>query len=567
MKEKKIMKNAKKLLALAAMASMLMMTACGGSKPAAPADSNASSQPAATEAAKEEAPVEAGASISQSQDIVIGMNVDFTTMDPQDTSDTISGAVQKMMLDSLFAFDENMVIYPMLATGYEANDEATEFTINLREGISFTDGTPWNADALLTNIEKWDTVELGLKRSTFLSSLIDTYEKVDDYTVKINLTSPFGAFIANLAHPACTIMSPKTIEAGVEECALRPVGTGQYTFVEWEEGDHLTIALNKDWWGFDAEICGGEALADSDCGFNTVTFRPVEESATRVAMIQSGDAQIIEPIPTESVAVLQNDPNVKVSVENSIIVRYLFMNNQKEQFKDVRVRQAIDYAIDKNAYCAVVKDGLAVPATSVIGENVAYYKGNEPREYNIEKAKELLAEAGYPDGFTCTLTYTNTTANQKQCEFIKQQLEQVGITVELNGLESAICNELVQAAYDSGADSPVELYVIGWSPSTGDADWGIRPLLAIESEPPMSYNICYYENEELDGYIQQGLQSADVNVRAEAYANAQDLVWEDVPLVCLAQDSNTWATAANISGVFLNPDGALIIQDAKMTAE
>ncbi len=550
-------RHAKKAAALVMVAAMAMLTACGSK----PAPAPAPSAPAASEAG-EEAP--AGGSISQTKDIVAAMNVDFTTMDPQDTSDTISGAVQKMMLDSLFGFDENMVLYPMLATDYEANDEATEFTIHLREGISFTDGTPWDADACLVNIEKWDTVELGLKRSTFLSSVIDSYEKVDDYTVKINLASPFGAFIANLAHPACAIMSPKTIEAGVEACARNPVGTGQYTFVEWEEGDHLTIALNRDWWGFDPEICGGEALADSDCGFNTVTFKPVEESATRVSMLQSGDCQIIEPIPTESVAVLQADSNVSVVVDDSIIVRYLFMNNQKAPFNDVRVRQAIDMAIDKNAYCAVVKDGLATPAQSIIGSNVSYYKANEPREYNVEKAKELLAEAGYPDGFTCKVTFSNTTANQKQCEFIKQQLEQVGINVTLDGKESAIVNEEVQAAYDSGADSPVELYVIGWSPSTGDADWGIRPLLAIESEPPMSYNICYYENEELDALIQQGLTSADVDVRADAYAKAQDIIWEDVPLVCLAQDSNTWATSANITGVFLNPDGALMIQDAKM---
>lgn len=550
------MKN-RKLIALATAATMMLLTACGGGQTA---DAPAADEPAA------EAPAE-GASISQDQDIVIGMNVDFTSMDPQDTSDTISGAVQRMMMDSLFGFDENMEIYPMLATSYEANDEATEFVLHLREGISFTDGTPWNADALIANIEKWDNVELGLKRSTFLSSIIDTWEKVDDYTVKINLASPFGAFIANLAHPACTIMSPAQIAAGPEVCAVAPIGTGQYTFVEWEEGDHLTIALNKDWWGFDADICGGTPLADSDCGFKTVTFKAVEESATRVSMIQSGDAQIIEPIPTESVSVLEADPNVSVTVADSIVVRYLFMNNQKAPFNDVKVRQAINYAIDKNAYCTVVKDGLATPATSIIGANVAHYKANEPYEYNIEKAKELLAEAGYPDGFECKLTYTNTTANQKQCEFIKQQLEQVGIIVNLDGKESAIVNEEVQAAYPSGAESPVELYVIGWSPSTGDADWGIRPLLAKESEPPMSYNICYFENDELDNLIQIGLTSADEAVRADAYAKAQDLIWEESPLVCLAQDSNTWATASNITGVFLNPDGALIIQDAKMTAK
>ena len=560
-------KTGKKLYALLLAASMAALTACGGGSGDSGSGSGTAGSTAAPAAGGEtqaQAEIAEGASVSQETDIVAAVNVDFTTMDPMDTSDTLSGGIQRMISDSLFGFDDDMGIIPMLATGYEANDNATEFTITLREGISFTDGTPWDADAALANFAKWDDESLGLKRTTFLCNVLDAFEKVDDYTIKITLTEPFGAFISNLAHPACVIMSPKTIEAGVEECARNPVGTGQYKFVEWIEGDHLTLELNKDWWGYDADICGGTALADADAGFKTITFKPVPESATRVAMIQSGDAQLIWPIPTESVSVLESDPNVTSYRDDGIVVRYLMMNTQKEPLNNPKVRQAMDYAVNKEAYIQVVDNGMSSVATSIIGPAVQYYKGNEARAYDPEKAKALLAEAGYPDGFTTSVMYANTTANQKRAEFLKQQFEQVGINLELKGMESAVLNQKIQDVDVPGSEAEVECYLIGWSPSTGDADWGIRPLVAIESEPPMSYNICYFENEELEGYIKTGLESADDATRKEAYEKAQDLLFEEMPMLYLSLESNTWATGAKLQNVKIYPDGAINMKNAKM---
>ncbi|MDD7739892.1 MAG: glutathione ABC transporter substrate-binding protein [Fusicatenibacter sp.] len=555
---------------LLAAATALALTACGSGSGSSSSGSSSQTEASSVSASSESTAavsVSAGASVSQDADVTAMVAVDFTTMDPMDTSDTLSGGVQRMMMDGLFGFDEDMQIIPMLATDYEANDEATEYTIYLRQGISFTDGTPWDADALIANVNKWADKSLGLKRTTFLCNTLDHAEKIDDYTVKIYLVEPFGAFISNLAHPATLIMSPKQIEAGVDACAQAPVGTGQYKFVEWVAGDHTTLELNKDWWGYDAEICGGTALADADAGFKTITFKPVSESATRVAAVQSGDAQIMWSVPTESVETLQADSNVSVNLGDSITVWYFFMNNQKEPFNDVRVRQAMAYAINKEAYIQVVMNGYGSPATSMVGEAVQHYKGNDPYPYDPEKAKELLAEAGYPDGFTTTLMYSNTTTNQKKAEFYKQQLAEVGINLELNGMESAVLNEKVQGANVPGAEAEVECYLSGWSTSTGDADWGLRPMLAIESEPPMSYNLSYYENEKVDQLLKDGLATANEEERDKIYAEVQDIVWEEVPLVCVSNDKNIWATSSNITGVYLLGDGSIGMRNAKMAAE
>lgn len=552
-------KNARKLCALVLAAAMASLTGCGGG-------SSATETTAADSAAAETtaAAVAEGESVSQETDIVAAILVDFTTMDPMDTSDTLSGGIQRLMMDGLFGFDDNMGIIPLLATGYEANEDATEFTISLREGVSFSDGTPWNAEAAKANLDRWGDKELGLKRTTLLCNVLKNTEIVDDYTVKVTLESPFGAFIPTLAHPACVIVSPKVIAEGNEACATNPVGTGQYTFVEWVAGEHATIALNKDWWGYDPEICGGEALVDPDAGFKTITFKPVSENATRVAMMQSGDAQLIWPVPTESIKVLESDPAITVGQEEGIVVRYLMMNNQKAPFNDVRVRQAINHAINKEAYCAVVKDGVATPATSIIGPSVQFYKGNDVYEYDIEKAKELLAEAGYPDGFTTSVLCASTTTNIKQAEFFQQQLAQVGIKLEINALESAVVNQKVQDVDVPGSEAEVEMYIIGWSPSTGDADWGIRPLLASESMPPMSYNICYYENPEVDQLLKDAISTADDEKRAECYEKAQDIIWEESPLICLANDANTWATSSKMADVKLFPDGCINLRNGKL---
>ncbi|MGN0266156.1 MAG: glutathione ABC transporter substrate-binding protein [Lachnospiraceae bacterium] len=545
----------KRILALMLASAMVFsLAACGGGSTSGD-KKETDSAPENTGAVTE---IPAGESVSQDADIVAAVNVDFTTLDPLDTSDTLSGDVQRMLYDGLFGFDKDMNIVPMLATDYEANDDATEYVFKLRQGVSFSDGTPWNADAAKANFDRWADKDLGLKRTTFLCNTLKSCEVVDEYTIKVTLNNPFGAFINNLAHPATVCVSPTLIAKGSEACAEEACGTGQYTFTEWVPGEYLKVELKKDWWGYEA------GLAESDAGFKSVTFKPVTESATRVAMIQSGDAQMIWPVPAENIDALKGDSNVVVGAEEGIVVRYLMMNNQKAPFNDVRVRQAINYAINKDAYCAVVKNGYATPAKSVIGSAVQFYKANDPYPYDIEKAKELLADAGYPDGFTTSIMFSNTTANTKQCEFIKQQLEQVGIKVELNGMESAIVNEKVQGNYPSGAEAEVEMYVIGWSPSTGDADWGIRPLLAIESEPPMSYNICYYENEEVDQLLKDGLNTADVEARKAAYEKAQDIIWEESPLVCLASDMNTWANAKNIINIGNTPDNGLWIRNARM---
>lgn len=557
------MKVMKKVSAVVLSACLALLTACGTAASSQPASGAASGSTAAS-GATNVGTVAAGASVSQDADVVAAVEVDITTMDPMDTSDTLSGGVQRLIMDGLFGFDNDMKVIPMLATSYEANDTATEFTFKLREGVSFSDGTPWNAEAAKANFDKWGDKTLGLKRTSLLSNILSSTEVVDDYTIKVTLNQPFGAFINTLAHPAMVINSPALIAEGVEACKEKAVGTGQYKFVEWVPGDHVKVELNKDWWGYKPELTDGKPLAEADAGFKTITFKPVPEGTTRVSMVQAGDAQLIWLVPTENVEMLKGDSNVTVETRPSLIARYIFMNTQKEPFNDVRVRQAINYAIDKEAYVQVVDNGLAGVPTTVIGPDTQFATQHDPYNRDLEKAKQLLSDAGYADGFTTTLMATNTSANTKRAQFIQQQLAEVGIKVEIIQEESAVVNEKIQNASSDGKEAPVEMYLSGWSSSTGDADWALRPVFASESVPPNSFNISYYNNPEFDQLLKDGLATADPTKRAEAYAKAQDILWEECPVITTSIDYMSWATSSKVVNVSLYPDGAINLRNARM---
>lgn len=548
--------KARRILAVMLAAMMLILSACGGSS--APASSEGSSAPAAPASSGSAPAAPAAAVTAQEYDAVAAVSLDFTTMDPVDTSDTLSGGIQRLIMDGMFGFDDDLGQIPLLATGYTANEDATQYVITLRQGVSFSDGTPWDANAAKANLDKLADKTRGLKRTSLLSSIIESVEVTGDYEVTVNLATPFSAFIANLCHPACVMMSPKVLEAGDDVCASAPVGTGQYLFVEWEHGDHLKLELNPNWWGYEAGI------VDKDAGFKTINFKVVTENATRVSMLQAGDADFIWPVPTESYDNVAADPNLTAHSEAGIVVRWLYMNTQKAPLNDVRVRKALALAVNKEAFLQVIYNGHGSVATSILGSAVTGYKGNDPVPFDVEQAKALLAEAGYPNGFTITQYYSNNTTNEKSAQFMQQQFQQIGVTLNLVGEESAMTNERIQNSTKPGAEADVDVYLTGWSPSTGDADWALRPLLCSEMAPPVNYNIAYFNNKEYDDLVHGALSVSDQAKKNEMYARAQDIVWEEMPIIPLMEQDNTWAEKSNLVDIKIYPDGAINVRNAKI---
>lgn len=499
-----------------------------------------------TEGEGEEATVE-----KDGNEITIAVADNFISMDPHDTNDTLSYSAQKTMLQGLFGFDKDMNVVPVLAKDYTVNDDATEFTLELQEGVEFHDGTPFNAEAVKVNLDRLSDPESTLIRAS-LFQIIEETEVVDDHTVIVRLSEPFGAMINTFAHPAGMIMSPKALEEYGDDVSQHPVGTGPYVFEEWQPGDYLKVVKNENYWN----PTGNEV--------DSITFRPTPENGTRVAMLQTGEADFIYPVPTEQAESIHGSNGIIVENNPSIVVYYMAMNNLKEPFDDERVRQAINYAIDKEAFIHVVKNGFATISDSIIAPNTQFYSQQEPYEFDLEKAKSLLAEAGYADGFSATLWGSNNSGTIKAMEFLQQQLAQVDIEVEVVPMETGTLSDSIWNVTNP-EDAEVELYYGGWSPSTGDADWGIRPLVGGEDNyPPTSYNVAYYNNEEVNGYINVALQTGNPAEREEAYAKAQEIIWEETPWAFLSVDETVFGKKNYLEGVYLLPDGSLSVDDIEI---
>ncbi|WJY26196.1 MULTISPECIES: glutathione ABC transporter substrate-binding protein [Sporosarcina] len=489
--------------------------------------------------------------VKEGNDLVIAVADNFTTLDPHDTNDTLSNSAEKTMMEGLLGFDENMNVIPLLAEEYDANDEATEFTFKLRENVKFHDGTPFNAEAVKVNFDRLADPDSGLKRHS-LFALIQSTEVISDYEVKFTLSEPFGAMINTFAHPAALIHSPKALEEYGKDVGKHPVGTGPFKFVEWKPSEGLKIEKNTDYWN--------EGYPKVDA----ITFKPVSENGSRIAMLQTGEADFIYPVPTEQVEGVNGKNGIEVESKPSIVVRYMAMNTMKEPYNDIKVRQALNYAIDKDAFIKVVMNGQGEKLDSVIAPDVQFYSKQELYDFNLEKAKELLKEAGVKEGMKAKLWGGNSSSTVKAMEFLQQQLAAVGFDVEVVPMESGTLSDKIWSVQNAD-DAELELYYGGWSPSTGDADWGIRPLVGGEDAfPPKSYNVSYYDNDEVNKLISAGLQTANEDDRAKAYEDVQKLIWDDAPWVFLSAD-NTLAGKKNyLKGVYLLPDGSLSVSEAEI---
>jgi glutathione transport system substrate-binding protein len=482
--------------------------------------------------------------------LTIGVADNFTTMDPHDSNDTLSMSAEGTMYEGLLGFDKDMKMVPVLAESYEASADAKVFTFKLRKGIKFQDGTPFNAGAVKINIDRLSNPDNKLKRYS-LFSLVAKTEAVDDYTFKVTLKEPFGAMLNNFAHPAARIISPKALETYGKDVSKHPVGTGPFKFVEWDPSDHLTVEKNTDYWQ------QGMPKVDG------IKFKPVPENGSRVAMLQTGEADFIYPVPAVQAQSINGKSGIIIENKPSIVARYMSMNTMKKPYNDVRVRHAINYAINKEAFLKVVLSGYGSVLDSIIPPGLQFYAKQTPYEYNIEKAKQLLKEAGYENGFETKIWGANNSTAIKAMEFLQQQLAQIGIKAQVVPMESGTLSQKIWSVKDP-KDAEVELYFGGWSSSTGDADWGIRPLLAGASIPPGSYNTAYYNNEQANQLINAALQTADPNKRSQAYADAQKLIWQDAPWAGLIVEDTMAGRKNYLEGVYLLPDGSLSVTNAEI---
>lgn len=443
-----------------------------------------------------------------------------------------------------------MKLKNVLAESYTVSDDGITYIVKLREGIKFQDGTDFNAVAVKANLDRASDPANHLKRYNLYKNIAKT-EAIDPTTVKITLKQPFSAFINILAHPATAMISPAALEKYGKEIGFHPVGTGPYELDTWNQTDFVKVKKFAGYWQ------PGLPKLDS------ITWRPVADNNTRAAMLQTGEAQFAFPIPYEQATLLEKNKNIELMASPSIMQRYISMNVTQKPFDNPKVREALNYAINRPALVKVAFAGYATPATGVVPPSIAYAQSYKPWPYDPVKARELLKEAGYPNGFSTTLwsSHNHSTA-QKVLQFTQQQLAQVGIKAQVTAMDAG--QRAAEVEGKGQKESGVRMFYTGWSASTGEADWALSPLFASQNWPPTLFNTAFYSNKQVDDFLAQALKTNDPAEKTRLYKAAQDIIWQESPWIPLVVEKLVSAHSKNLTGFWIMPDTGFSFEDADL---
>jgi len=418
-----------------------------------------------------------------------------------------------MMYDTLVWVDDDGNVVPALAESWEISPDGSEYTFHLRNDVSFHNGEPFNADAVVFS---WERAKDGGFEYSNLWQLATSVEKIDDFTVKITTDGPDALFLSTVADNWAIIPPQYFQEVGQDGFNEHPIGTGPFVFEEWVKGDHITMKANPDYW------------REGVPKIETLIFRPIPESATRVAAIQTGEVDIVTRLSSEEAKSLLGVPNVTVIKYPVERVYYVAFNNlttgQGQPTEDARVRLAMNYAVDVQAIVDSLFDGFAKPAIGFVTTGELGYDNAAPFGYDPDMAKQLLAEAGYPDGFEMGMAcpagaYTHF---EEVCEAIVGYLGEVGINVDLEIMESGHYWDL-----EAAKELP-PLFGDSWSAVGMEA---YRRLIGALGGPDASYSAWYDEN--ILQMLDEIKSTVDQEKRAELYGDLQQYMREDPPFIYL----------------------------------
>lgn len=472
---------------------------------------------------------------ASAQTITVALGADAVNLDPHTTNDQPSARVRRQIYETLIVQGEDLEFYPGLATAWEQIDELTyEFT--LREGVQFHNGDTFNAHDVKYTFERLLDPATAAD-AAFLLETIGEVEVVNDYKVRITTTEPFGPLYAHLAHPVAAIVNQKAIEAAGDDYGLATaVGTGAFKFQDWVSQSHITLVRNDNYWG---ELAKSEQLV----------FRPIPETSVRVIELQTGGVDIAYDLDPQGRLEVESDPNIVLYQDMSLSNSYIGFNANKHPFDDPLVRQALNYAVDVEVLLDVIYEGQASKADGPLPSLVFGFKPDlTAYEYDPEKAKELLQQAGYAPGFLKTSIWTNDSTQRMQiAEVVQQNLVDVGIDATIEVLEWGAYLE------NTGAGMH-DMFILGWVTVTADADYGLYALFH-SSQFGSAGNRTYYANDRVDELLELARSTSDAQTRLEAYYEIQDIIVEEAPWIFLFSPDDVHATRANIEGFTPHPAG------------
>ena len=485
---------------------------------------------------------------ARSAELKIAVAADVTSIDPHFFNLFPNNNIAEHIFDKLVQMDPDSKMIPGLATSWKPIDDRT-WEFKLRKGVKFTDGTELTAEDVVFSIDRVPNVPNSPGPFSAYTKAIVAKEIVDPYTIRFKYAAPYPLAPNDLS--TIYIVSKKAATGASTEdfnTGKATVGSGRYKFVKYSSGDRIELVRNDNYWG-------------EKSPWEKVTFKIIKNESARVAALLSGDVEAIEQPPTADLVRIKADP--KFTVTSKISHRVIYFNFDhlvrsspfitdkagkpldKNPLLDVRVRRAMSKAINRPAIADRVMEGQAVPSGQLVSEKLfGHVPGLKADAYDVEGAKKLLAEAGYPDGFNLTIhgpsgRYVN---DEKIVQAVAQMLARIGITAKV---ETA-----PMGPYSARASKQeFSFHMVGWGASTGEASSPLRSLLATFNRDKGlgAVNWGRYSNPKVDYLIEQALQQVNDENRSIMLQNATKLAMEDLGLMPIHFQFTIWATTKNVA--------------------
>ncbi|WP_071796542.1 ABC transporter substrate-binding protein [Natronohydrobacter thiooxidans] len=485
--------------------------------------------------------------------LVVGQIAEPQALDPHAVTAVNDFRILMNVYDGLVRYASGTLeVEPALAESWEISEDGTVYTFSLRDGVSFHDGSAFDAEAVVWNFERMlnedhpyhDTGPFPL---SFFFSAIATVEAVDDLTVRFTLNEPYAPFLSNLAYPTGLIVSPAAVMEHGGDFGRNPSGTGPFRFAEWRSNERVVVTRNEDYW-------------DGAAGTEAVIFRPITDANTRVAEMLAGGIDVMVEVPPVAVAQFQGAQHM-VHEQAGPHLWFLILNAKEGPFADKRVRQAANFAINKEA---LVNDVLEGTATIAAGPTPpafawAYNEELEPYPYDPDRARELIAEAG-AEGARLTFYVTEGGSGMldpiPMGTAIQADLAAVGFDVRIETYE---WNTFL-GRVNPGLEGKADMAQMAWM--TNDPD--TLPFLALRTDAwpdAGGFNSGYYSNPEVDALLEAARVETDPEERARLYREMQVIVQEDAPWVFVANWMQNAVTSDAVENFQLEPSFFLLLKD------
>ncbi|MFA7745654.1 glutathione ABC transporter substrate-binding protein [Salinicoccus roseus] len=502
-------------------------------------------------------------------DFILSVGNDVVSLDPHGSNDLYSDQVRNTIYEGLVTQNEALEIAPLLASEWEQVDETT-WRFTLEEDVTFHDGSEFNAEVVKANFDRVLDPAVASPRLNIFE-MVEEVNVIDDYQVEIVTSYPFAPLLAHLTHDGGGMISKEVIDEdyrnAIEKAGLgmpleefyelrntggaeyedaaegvseylhtvveqKPTGTGYLQFEERTPGESTVLAKYDEYWQEPAKL-------------DTVTFKVVSETGSRIAELETGESHMISGFEPSSKDRIENNPETHMYTFYNIAMEYIGFNTQKEPLDDKRVRQAITHIFDKEEVINGIYSGTGRTLEGPLQPEVLGYDEDiEGLGYDLERARELMAEAGYEDGFEISIITNDASERVDLAVYLQEALQEINVDATVDQFEWG-------AYLEAASTGDHDIFILGWPNATGDPDHGLWPLYHSSMIGDQG-NRFFFENEAFDDLLEEGRRETDTEVREEIYREAQELLIDEAPSIFMRQAESMNAYRDEVKGLVID---------------